>query len=387
VLVVAVAVAASAAGAVLVLGPGEDERRPAARTGNPELCRALADEEARACYAREYLVAVKGREDPRPAVEAIADTAWREGGSLLTNCHGAMHTVGRTYARDAGVTLANLMDHLPRSNDPGCSAGFAHGLVTGVAPEIDPSRPGAAATVCAGAGTRYGRYSCIHGFGHAFMRIYDDTLQPALRLCRALGPDAAPDCAQGAYHDYWFAVVGADDARLSQEAVTDPRALCAAQPAAFVRPCWYRAFVENRPDGFEVEAPEDLDVLCEGLEGLQREGCITAASVIGPPDPAAQLGICARLRDPPDAESCIRGTKVQNLLDSPMSTYVELIRRCELFARATRAACYRWLGRTLAVLTDGDFARAGCPELAAADARRHCRAGGRRIDDALVTFS
>ena len=34
----------------------------------------------------------------------------------------------------------------------------------------------------------------------------------------------APDCAQGAYHDYWFAVVGADEATLSEEAVTDPLA-------------------------------------------------------------------------------------------------------------------------------------------------------------------
>ena len=46
-----------------------------------------------------------------------------------SNCHGVMHTVGRTYARDVGLTLATLMDYLPRS-DPGCSAGFAHGLVT-----------------------------------------------------------------------------------------------------------------------------------------------------------------------------------------------------------------------------------------------------------------
>jgi hypothetical protein len=388
VLVVAAAVAASAVGAVLALGPEDDERGPAPpQAGNPELCRGLADEDARACYAREYLVSVAGRDDPRPAVQAIADAAWQEGGSVLTNCHGAMHTVGRTYAREAGVTLANLMDHLPRSNDPGCPAGFAHGLVTGVAPQIDPSKPAEAATVCGEAETRYRRYSCVHGFGHAFMRIYDDTLDPALGLCRALGPKAAPDCAQGAYHDYWFAVVGADDARLSQEAVTDPRALCGAQPAAFVRPCWYRAFVDNRPDGFQVGAPEDLDVLCEDLRGLQREACITAASVIGPPDPAEQLELCARLEAPSDAASCIRGTKVQNLLGSRMTVYVELIGRCDLFDGPTRAACYRWLGKTLAVLTDGEFARAGCPELGAADARRHCRAGGRRMDDALVTFS
>ena len=44
------------------------------------------------------------------------------------------------------------------------------------------------------------------------MRIYEDRLAPALELCSALGRRTAPDCAQGAYHDYWFGVVGADEA-------------------------------------------------------------------------------------------------------------------------------------------------------------------------------
>ena len=79
--------------------------------------------------------------------------------------------------------------------------------------------------VCADAGTRYRRYSCVHGLGHAFMRIYGDELPPALSLCRALGPRMAPDCAQGAYHDYWFAVAGADQAALPSGASTDPRML------------------------------------------------------------------------------------------------------------------------------------------------------------------
>jgi hypothetical protein len=156
--------------------------------------------------------------------------------------------------------------------------------------------------------------------------------------------------------------------------------------AMFVRPCWYRAFVDNRPE-VTIRSPRDLDVLCAGLEGLQREACMTAASVIGPPDPAVQLQLCAGLRDLSDAENCVRGTKVQNLIGYPVAAYVELIERCDLFARAAGAACYRWLGKTLAVLTDGEFERMGCPRLAAAGARRQCRAGARSMDEALVTFS
>jgi hypothetical protein len=373
--------AVAAVGAVLLLG-----RDDSGTAGDPSRCRVLAADGARACYRREFSAMVAGLDDPRPAVAEIAESAWREGGFLLTNCHGVMHTVGRTYARDTGVTLATLMEYLPRSNDPGCSAGFAHGLVTGVAPDVDPRRPMEATSACGEAGTRYQRYSCVHGFGHAFMRIHRGRLTSALELCGALGRRAAPDCAQGVYHDYWFAVIGADDARLAEDAVTDPRQLCAAQPAAFVRPCWYRAFVDNRP-GVEIAAAEDLDALCAGLGGLQREACMTAASVIGPPDPAVQLQLCAGLSDATDSANCVRGTKVQNLLGRPTATYVGLIRGCELFAGTTRASCYRWLGKTLAVVTDGEFARAGCPQLASADARRHCRAGAASLDEALVTFS
>ena len=69
----------------------------------------------------------------------------------------------------------------------------------------------------------------------------------------------------------------------------------------FVRPCWYRAYVDNRPDGIVVDSPDHLEVLCADLAG--------------------------------------------------------------------------------------QFERAGCPELAAADARRECEAGARSMEEALVTFS
>jgi hypothetical protein len=387
-LAVALVAAVGVATTLLVLRPDDGRGGTrVARVVDPEECGRLTDDEARNCYARAFGAMVRTERDPRPIVETIADMAWAQGGYLLANCHGVMHTVGRRYAAEAGVNLANLMNYLPQTNDPGCPAGFAHGLVTAVGPDIDVRNPRQAAEVCGEAGTRYQRYSCTHGMGHAFMRIYSDQLRPALGLCRALGSQAAPDCAQGAYHDYWFAVAGADDASLPEGAVTDPRRLCGDQPVGFVRPCWYRAFVDNRPEGAPVESPEELDALCDGLGGLQRSACVTAASVIGPPDPAEQLLVCAGLRDPSDAASCVRGTKVQNLLEYPTSAHVDLVRRCAVFIGAPRAACLRWLGKTLAVLTDGKFARRGCPRLGSASARRLCREGARSMNEALVTFS
>jgi hypothetical protein len=386
----AVAVTVLAAGGVagaVFLGDGRPDPPPSLRSLDLDPCRALEADEARACFARLLKTVVDGRDDPRPGVQAISDLAASEGGFLLTNCHVVMHTVGRTYARDEGVSLGSLMDYLPISNDPGCSAGFAHGLVTGVAGDIDPEQPTKAAAACEDAGTRWQRYSCVHGFGHAFMRLYSDELKPALELCVALGPGTAPDCAQGAYHDYWFAVLGADDASLRERPVTDPRRLCGSQPEAFVRPCWYRAWLELRPDGFFVETPEDLDDLCEGLDGIQREGCITGAAVIGPPDPAAQLDICAAFDEPSDAAACVRGTKVQNLVKEPPGAYVDLIGRCDGFAPRARDACYRWLGKAIAVVTDGRFERSGCPRVTDPAGRRACEEGARTMDEALVTFS
>jgi hypothetical protein len=386
-LAVAAGVLGVGAAAVFLLAGDGEEPEPPLRAAHVERCEIIDPSAARDCYTRGFLAMVEDRDDPRPAIEAITRASRRQGGFILANCHVVMHTVGRTYARDAGVTLATLMDHLPRGNDAGCAAGFAHGLVTGVGPDIDPNRPRDSLRVCSDAGTRFQRYSCIHGFGHAFMRIYGDRLQLALPLCRRLGRGSAPDCAQGAYHDYWFAVLGADDAAPPSQPVRNPRELCASQPASFVRPCWYRSFLENRTEGFQLETPDDLESLCEGLAGLQRGGCITAASLIGPPDPATQLEICARLSAGSDAADCVRGTKVQNLLDASTGDYLRVIERCRHFGSGARAACYRWLGKALAVVTDGAFGREGCPRLGAADARRECDAGARRMEEALVTFS
>jgi hypothetical protein len=109
--------------------------------------------------------------------------------------------------------------------------------------------------------------------------------------------------------------------------------------------------------------------------------------VIGPPDPAEQLALCARLRSTRDAAACVRGTKVQNLAGRSPGDFVPLVDRCARFGGGARDACYGWLGKALAVLTDGAFAEAGCPRLKAPAGRRSCAAGAARIDGALETFS
>jgi hypothetical protein len=246
--------------------------------------------------------------------------------------------------------------------------------------------PEETATICDGAGTRFQEYSCIHGFGHAFMRVVAEDIGQALHMCSSLGAHAAPDCAQGAYHDYWFAAIGFDDAKAPPDLLRDPRALCTTQPDEFVRPCWYRAFIDTRAPGVQLASGAELDNMCAGLAGLQRSACITAASVIGPADPVNQLALCTELADPADQGSCIRGAKVQNLLKEPPEAYVDLISRCAMFGGETASGCYRWLGKVISVVTDGAFETTGCARLPA-PAREDCVAGARSIDEALETFS
>jgi hypothetical protein len=337
-----------------------------------------------ACYAKALGELVDQARDPSAAVDGIVSAAYAQQGYLLANCHGLMHTVGREYVARHHITLAKLMNYLPQSNDPACAAGYAHGLVTGIAPQIEQAGGAKAAVVCDKSTTRMQRYSCVHGFGHAFMRLNGDDVKPALALCSQLGAASAPDCAQGAFHDYWFAAKGLDDAP-SQPPIS-PRELCSSVAREFVRPCWYRAFIEAPKPVEPVTSPEGIDALCQGLSGLQRQGCVTGAIMTGPADPREELAICTGVR-PSDALSCIRGTKVTNMLAYDPRIYPILIGDCEHFAGAVSLACDRWLGKAIGVITDGKFATTGCPLLATGPARRACREGAEAIDGALVTFS
>src|SRR2546429_384295 len=129
-------------------------------------------------------------------------------------------------------------------------AGGGAGGARGSGRPRGPGRPGGGAAggpaEPTGGGTPPRRYSCIHGLGHAYMRLYSELLPPALAACRSLGPVDAPDCGQGAFHDYWIALSGLDATRHPAMAVS-PRQLCGRQPALFVRACWFRAFLERPP--------------------------------------------------------------------------------------------------------------------------------------------
>jgi hypothetical protein len=72
----------------------------------------------------------------------------------------------------------------------------------------------------------------------------------------------------------------------------------------------------------------------------------------------------------------VRGVADQALAGKPQRQ-LALIRSCRT------SDCYSWIGRTLAVVTDGGFR---CTPLSSR-ARRACLAGAAQMRAALVTFS
>lgn len=334
------------------------------------------------CYVRLLLGDVEASHDPARELPRIDRKAMTAGGVLETSCHVLMHEVGREYARVHRLTLARLQRYVPRSNNPNCSAGFGMGLVMYLGPEILRSGGGAAAQACARLQTRYRAYTCIHGLGHALMRAYHGQLGEAVSACRRLPKVDAPDCAQGAFHDYWISFRGADGTTPLRGANASPRVVCDGR-FTYVRPCWYRYFLEQ-PVVAPIRQPRDLLHLCRGLGSLQRFACISAAALTISSNPFDQMRICAGLRGR-DAQACVRGVPYQALAGEP-ARQLRLIRACARMTAAARPGCYEWLGRTLAVVTNGAFRARGCVKLEPR-AQQDCVAGARRMSAALVTFS
>ena len=384
-LVAAVAAALAVAVAPAVAG-SRAAPQPLDTSGLARCEEAGGGQALRVCYQRKILALLESTRDPATGMPQIDAYAHAAGGILDSECHILMHVVGRQYGVDERVTFSTLQELLPRTNDPGCSAGFAHGLISSLGKNLLAQGPTSALAACASGQTRYRRYSCIHGLGHAYMRATYESLPPSLAACKALGPANAADCAAGAFHDYWLALQGADHASYPGKPVSSPRLLCAAQPQWAVRGCWYRALLEHPPSRIPDQARDLPGVLCAGLAGLQRSGCVTGAMLVWNDDPYRALAGCASMAPVPDAVACVRGVKGQALAGKPATELTRLLAGCAAFAVAAQAGCARWLGTELQVVTDGSFAPAGCtaagPGLVVA-----CQAGAAASDGALETFS
>ncbi len=391
VLAVLAALALAAAPASASGGPGDDNLGfgygKNFRYGRVlKLCNIYRSDTAlRTCFTDKLAKLIVESHDSAhelPRVDAYVATA---GGFLQRSCHGLMHAVGRRYAASAHLTIGGLLHSLPRSNNANCSAGFGHGLLMYLAPQIGSLSPAEAVKACDGAPTRYQRYSCVHGFGHAYMRLYAEQLPFALHSCRLLGPQNAPDCAAGAFHDYWIAAAGGDQTQRPKNLITSPRLLCTEQSGGFVGGCWYRALLEHQP-AKPLRTASSVLAVCRGLSGSQHGACVTAAVVVSTSDPFTQMNLCQTLRRI-EASDCVRGVSTPELGQSPRSMQIRLIRRCANVYHPAQGACYRWLGTALNVVTNGEFADGGCQALSYAATRDACKAGAEAYEGPLETFS
>jgi hypothetical protein len=329
------------------------------------------------CYERLLLLDIDRSGNPATELPRIDQRAKAAGTSLYGNCHMYMHVVGRRWAREHHLTLDRLQSVVPRSNDPGCSAGFGMGLVMALGPQIISTGGKSALKTCDGLPTRMRRFTCVHSLGHALMRGYHESLFLAVTACRRLGANAAPDCAQGAFHDYWIALRGADESTVPLHPVKSPRRLC-AQPdyKGFAVECWYRYWIEQVPGPY-VTSARDVLHLCRGLAGGMRTGCVAGAVKADGDSPVAQARICTRM-NAADGLACLRGVGNQAYAGEPAKERA-------FFSVCTRMAspggCAVWLGRTFNVLENGRFA---CP---AGALRAACADGARRWREPLETFA
>ena len=227
-----------------------------------------------------------------------------------------------------------------------------------------------------GAADEVPRVRALHGLGHAFMRGFHSYLRDAVTACNKLGTHFSPTALQGAFHDYCTGSL----ARWRRDRATGPgrrRPRVRVRRGTFKRPCWYRYFWEREASRRVYEAPDILG-LCKDEQGMQRAGCVSGASLLvsRERDPVDHARVCTALQGV-DTYNCLRGVNVPGL-DGRTFEQLRLVRTAGDLPSATSAWCYRWFGRTLAVLTDGAFRMQGCAQLRDEAVVAQCARGSAR---------
>ena len=149
----------------------------------------------------------------------------------------------------------------------------------------------------------------------------------------------APDCAQGVFHDYWISLRGADGTTKPRGGDL-PRVLCDGR-LTYVRPCWYRYFLEQPVSLPGAERGRSAPVMSRSAFDrairLHQRG--RAHDLVEPVRPDRGLRTAAR----EGCAACLRGVPDQALAGKPAGQ-LRLIRECGRMERAARRGCYGWLG-------------------------------------------
>lgn len=270
------------------------------------------------CWAEQTNKELARGESPTTLIATLDRDVLRNQGANAQLCHTAMHTTGRWFAAKEKVTLTTLQNYIPRSDNSNCSAGFTHGMISVIGVNPDNAKP--LLLSCAREQTRARRTFCSHGLGHAFRRNYldDDDLAKTIAACDRLGPTAASDCAQGAYHDYLFAVAGIDDTKklvkvdrlLQRRGPLAAAEICHSQPQRYQSECWFRVFYFYR-SSFPVDGVKSLSQFCLKQAPRSSSACFAAgiATFVESYDYVTE---CQGLRGE-RAEDCFSGIYLKSL--------------------------------------------------------------------------
>ena len=342
-----------------------------------------ADSRLRECLTKQLFELVLESHDSAHELPRIDAYAARTGGYLQRSCHVLMHGVGRRYAAAVHATIGRLLDYLPRTNDANCSAGFGHGLLMYLAPQIGSLSPEEAANACNGAADAL---SALQLHARVRARVHAPLRRAAsFRLARV---QAARLEERGRLRGRRLPRLldrgrGPRQRKASLEARSRLRASSARRSAGgFVRGCWYRALLERPP-------PRPIERGGRRSRRLPRADAAPARLVRHRRRrrqrrrPVQPRWISASRSRGADVRHCVRGVRVPDLAQGPGCERLQLIRRCAHVAHgAQQAACYRWLGMALNVVTNGRFATKGCPALRfVVDPRRLQRPAPRATKD------
>ena len=116
--------------------PVPDAPIPGKTGGFLSQCAALPEGRQVNCYVRRLLDLIDRSGNPATELPRIDGLVHAQGGLLESACHPLMHIVGRAWAKQHHLTLEDLYHYVPRSNDPGCSAGFGMGMAMYLGPTL-----------------------------------------------------------------------------------------------------------------------------------------------------------------------------------------------------------------------------------------------------------
>ena len=88
------------------------------------------------CYMRGLLATSRRRATRHAACPGSTARSTRSAASSRPRATRSCTQVGRTWAQRHGVTIETLFQYVPRSNDPGCSAGFGMGMAMYLGPKL-----------------------------------------------------------------------------------------------------------------------------------------------------------------------------------------------------------------------------------------------------------